>query len=176
MPNQQQDGQSQNDKKQKNKPPSTLPKAMEKRLSLKWLTMQALEASIARLKTQGGQSRVTILTAFGQIEGELQDIRASYAESFVEAGNGQLKPDLSSMVTHLRSEILRRYEEQEQQIEIVDTAPILSLKNVVLHAGGTGQNQGMNIPQLTLFADQVIGFALTEVPTLHELVSTRQLW
>ncbi|PWK14423.1 hypothetical protein [Tumebacillus permanentifrigoris] len=165
MSNQQQDEQSQDKKKQKKKPPSTLPKAMEKRLSLKWLTMQALEASIARLQAQGGQPRVTILTAFGQIEGELQDIRASYAESFVEEANGQYKPDLASMVTHLRSELLRTYEEQEKQIEIVDTAPILSLRDVVLQSSGS--DLSTKLPQLTLFADQVIGFALSDVPTVQ---------
>lgn len=167
MPNQQQQQDQQSQDKKKNKPPSTLPKAMEKRLSLKWLTMQALEAAIARLQAQGGSQRVMILTAFGQIEGELQDIRASYAESFVEAGNGEYRPDIASMVTHLRSELLRTYEQQEKQIQLVDTAPILSLKNVVVQAGGMGQTQPLQLPQLTLFADQVIGFALAEAPTLH---------
>ncbi|MBL0387647.1 hypothetical protein JJB07_13485 [Tumebacillus sp. ITR2] len=155
---------SQDKSKDKNQPPSTLPKAMEKRISLKWLTLQALDNAVARLQAQGGQPRVTILTAYGRIAGELQEIQSSYAESFHEAENGRLTPDVSSMVTHLRSEMLRTLEEQEKQLEIIDTAPILSLKNVVLTQGG---QESVSMPQLTLFADQVIGFTLEEVPTVH---------
>ncbi|KEO84376.1 hypothetical protein [Tumebacillus flagellatus] len=162
MSNQQQE-QSQDESKTK-KPPSTLPKAMEKRVSLKWVTMQALDAAVSRMKAQGGQARVTVLTAYGRITGELQEIQSSYAESFEKQENGTYRPDLASMVTHLRSEMLRRFEEEEKQLEIVDTAPILSLKDV--EVAQVGQSP-LRLPQLTLFADQVIGFTVEELPTLH---------
>lgn len=166
MPNRQSQDEQSQDKSKTNKP-STLPQAMEKRLSLKWLTLQALDVAIQRLKAQGAQPRVTILTAFGEIEGELQEIRSSYAESFIEdEEKGQLEPDIASMVTHLRSELLRTYEQAEPQIDIVDTAPILSLRNVVLR-GPASRRRAEHLPQLTLFADQVIGFALTDVPVMH---------
>ncbi|MGB8954192.1 MAG: hypothetical protein WCC10_02380 [Tumebacillaceae bacterium] len=142
--------------------PTTLPKAMEKRLSMKWLTMQALSDVIERLNAHQEEPRVVLLTAWGQIEGYLREIQPSYAEAFREA-DGHLDPDLASMVTHVRSDMLKRFEKEEKELQLVDNAPILSLTNVVLIQAGSERT----LPQLTLFADQVIGFTLSSLPQLH---------
>lgn len=129
---------------------------------MKWLTMQALSDVIERLKAHQEEPRVVLLTAWGQIEGNLSEIQPSYAEAFREA-NGHLDPDLASMVTHIRSDMLKRFEKEEKELQLVDNAPILSLTNVVLIQDGTERN----LPQLTLFADQIIGFTLSPLPQLH---------
>ncbi|MGZ4121711.1 MAG: hypothetical protein ACXVOI_00685 [Tumebacillaceae bacterium] len=140
-----------------------LPKAMEKRLSMKWLTLEALSNVMARLEANGTKSRVVLLTAGGQVEGTLCELKDSYAESFTTEGD-HLRPDVASMVTHVRTELLRTYEQEEQDLKLVDHAPILSLTDVVV-TNGTGMRQ--SLLQLTLFADQVIGFSLSEVPRLQ---------
>jgi hypothetical protein len=138
-----------------------VPKSMEKRVSMKWLTLQALQHVQKRL--QSGP-RVVLLTAWGQVEGDLCEIEASYAESFTRGADREsLRPDVASMVTHLRSEILAMFEQEEQELHLVDAAPILSLRDVVLKSGSVESR----LPQMTLFADQVIGFAPSHVPELH---------
>ncbi|HEU4963435.1 MAG TPA: hypothetical protein VFV52_06170 [Bacilli bacterium] len=155
-------GQQQQEKKPGVTPP-TLPKAMEKRVSMKWLTLESLRKVIARLEAQGGSAEVLFLTAWGQVHGKFGEIRPSYAESFSQDG-GDLIPDVSSMVTHLRSELLRKFEEEEQELQLVDSGPILSLTDVTLVGGG---GEPTRLPQLTLFADQVIGFSLPGLPKMH---------
>lgn len=141
----------------------TVPKAMEHRLSMKWLTLEALAKLIKRFEIEGAKPRVVLLTAFGKLEGTLCEIQPSYAESYAEEANGALRPDVASMVTHLRSDLLTILEQEEKNLQLLDTAPILSLREVTLQAGG----QEQTLPQLTLFADQVIGFSLTTLPKLH---------
>lgn len=175
--NQQQQGKSD---KQQVPPFPTLPKAMEHRISMKWLTMEALAKVNKLLELKGPEPRVMILTSWGQIEGKMKPIQPSYAESYREE-NGYLVPDIASMVTHVRGDLLGLYEqedsqgqgsqqEQQQQnggsssgLQIVDSAPIISLTDVVLTSGQTVTN----VPQLTLFADQIIGFTLTQEPHIH---------
>lgn len=141
----------------------TLPKSMEKRVSMKWLTLESLRKVIARLETQGGSAEVMLLTAFGRIHGKLGEIKPSYAESFWEEGE-ELVPDVASMVTHVRSDLLRKFEEEEKELQLVDGGPILSLTDVMMV---DAQGKSTSIPQLTLFADQVIGFSLMGVPRVH---------
>jgi len=162
MPQQQENASNSKKKGQQTSFP-VIPKAMEKRVSLKWLTLQALENVVLRLQAQGGSPRVILLTSWGQVEGELAGISSSYAESFFRLDEDSLLPDVASMVTHVRSEMLALFEQEEKKLEIVDTAPILSLVDVTLHGSGTPAK----MPQLTLFADQVIGFALAETPQMH---------
>jgi hypothetical protein len=140
-----------------------LPKALQKRVSMKWVTIEALGKLVNRFRTEGTAPKVVFLTAWGQIEGRLNDIQPSYAESFEESFDHRYTPDIASMVTHMRTELLRTYEEEEKSLELADVAPILSLSDVVLKnaAGET------SLQQFTLFADQVIGFTLTQVPELH---------
>jgi hypothetical protein len=141
----------------------TLPKAMEHRLSLKWLTIEALRKLVKRFEIEGSKPRVMLLTAFGLLEGTLCELQSSCAESYMEEDGGALSPDLASMVTHIRTDMLAMLEKEEKDLKLVDAAPILSLCDVVLKTGGEEQR----LPQLTLFADQVIGFSLTSVPKLH---------
>ncbi|TCP59507.1 hypothetical protein EV586_101727 [Tumebacillus sp. BK434] len=141
----------------------TVPKAMQHRLSMKWLTLEALSKLIKRFEIQGAKPRVVLLTAFGKLEGTLSEIQPSYAQSYSKEANGALRPDVASMVTHLRSDLLTLLEQEEQDLQLLDTAPILSLRDVTLQGGG----QEQTLPQLTLFADQVIGFSLTSIPKLH---------
>jgi hypothetical protein len=170
MPNQQQNQQGQGQQQgessgkqgQGTKMPA-LPKAMEKRVSMKWLTLEALSNVMARLETTGLTTRVVLLTAGGTIEGHLSELKLSYAESFAQEGDA-LRPDVSSMVTHVRAELLRMYEQEEKELELVDNAPILSLTDVVVT---NGQGMRETFGQLTLFADQVIGFSLADVPKMH---------
>lgn len=166
MPNQQQE-QDENSKSsdqqgQSQKTP-LLPKAMEKRVSMKWLTLEALTNVMARLEATGLTTRVVLLTAGGTIVGNLSDLKNSYAESFVQEGKS-LRPDVSSMVTHVRAELLRTYEREENELELVDNAPILSLTDVEVT---NGQGMRETFGQLTLFADQVIGFSLADVPKMQ---------
>lgn len=153
----------QDKKKEANASFPTVPKAMEHRLSMKWLTLEALSKLIKRFEIEGAKPRVVLLTAFGKLEGTLCEIQPSYAESYSEEENGALRPDVASMVTHIRSDLLTVLEQEEKNLQLLDTAPILSLRDVILQ--GTGQEQ--HLPQLTLFADQVIGFSLTSIPKLH---------
>ncbi|ASS75080.1 hypothetical protein CIG75_08880 [Tumebacillus algifaecis] len=161
MANEQND---QQDKEQEAQPAfPTIPMAMEHRLSMKWLTMEALSKLIKRFGIDGTMPRVVLLTAFGKLEGTLCEIKPTYAESYSEEETGELRPDVASMVTHVRSDLLALMEQEEQGLQLVDTAPILSLRDVALYNHG----QKQHLPQLTLFADQVIGFSLTELPRLH---------
>lgn len=139
-----------------------LPKALEKRVSLKWLTMEALSKVATRYGSESQPARVVLLTAWGKIEGRLEEIKPSYAESFTKQGE-TLTPDVASMVTHMRTELLALYEKEEQKLELIDAAPILSLTDVTL---GQGTEQ-VQLSQLTVFADQVIGFSLVSVPQVH---------
>jgi len=161
MPKQDAEQEQTKDKAAKSPMPA-LPKALEKRVSLKWLTMEALSKLAARYGDGQQPSRVVLLTAWGKIEGRLQEIKSSYAESFNEQGEN-LAPDVASMVTHMRTELLALYEKEEQKLELVDSAPILSLTDVTL---GSGAEQ-VQLPQLTVYADQVIGFSLVSVPQVH---------
>jgi len=161
MPNQEQQKNQQQGKGSK-VPFPVLPKSMEKRVSMKWLTLSALENVALRLEAQGGGPRVVLLTSFGRVEGRFDVIRSSYADSFRPHGEG-LEPDIASMVTHVRSELLMLFEQDEKELQIVDVAPILSLVDVEVEQGGVRTS----MPQLTLFADQVVGFSLAHVPTVH---------
>jgi transcription initiation factor TFIID subunit TAF12 len=178
----------------------TLPKVMEHRLSMKWLTMEAL-SKVNRLQSPTGtESRVMLLTPWGQVEGKMEPIASSYADSYRDQ-NGQLTPDYASMVAHIRTDLLSLIEQEDSQsqdqdqqkqaqggqqsqsqgqqqqkqsqqdsggqgggkLELVDAAPLISLTDVVLRSG---QNE-TRLPQLTLFADQIIGFTLLGTPQVH---------
>jgi hypothetical protein len=139
-----------------------LPKTLEKRVSLKWITLEALSKLAARYQNGDQPSRVMLLTAWGKIEGRLEEIKPSSAESFHQADD-RLLPDIASMVTHMRTELLTLYEQEEEQLNVVDAAPILSLTDVTLREGA----KQTRLPQLTVFADQVIGFSLASVPQVH---------
>jgi len=193
MNHQQQQQQGKN--KQPTPPPfPKVPKAMESRVSMKWLTMEALSKVNKTLEVKGPEPRVLILTSWGQIEGKMNPIQPSMAESY-RRENDYLIPDIASMVTHVRADLLELYEQEQSQgqggqqaqgqsqgqgqkqqqqsqqqsggsssgLQIVDSAPIISLTDVVLTSGQTVTN----LPQLTLFADQIIGFTLALEPHIH---------
>ncbi|MFD2168826.1 hypothetical protein [Tumebacillus lipolyticus] len=147
----------------------TIPNAMRGRVSMKWLTLAALAKLIKRFELEGSEPRVMLLTAGGQLEGTLCEIRPSYAESYRKQANGDLSPDVASMVTHMRSDLLALWEQEEQSLQLIDSAPILSLRDVVVYS----YDREQQLSQLTLFADQVIGFSLTALPILSNEKSNR---
>lgn len=147
---------------------SSLPKSYEHRPSMKWMTIESLRVVLERLDN-GTMGRVLFLTPVGVVEGELTEIAPSYSESFESAGEDSFLPELTSMVANLRIDLLRLAEQSDQQLELVDTAPLIGLKRVTIRTSG----QIIELPELTLFADQISGFAISKhtAPehTVHEL-------
>lgn len=140
--------------KSQNVPP--LPKSYDHRASMKWITIESLRIALER--TAGtAMNRVSFLTPVGLVEGELTDIAPSYAESFELADGERFAPDVTSMVANLRIDMLRMMEQQENQLELVDAAPLIGLKNVKIHSAG----QLIEMSELTLFADQITGFSVS---------------
>jgi hypothetical protein len=140
---------------------ASLPKCYEHRASMKWMTIESLRVVLERLdnRTMG---RVLFLTSIGVVEGELTEIAPSYSESFELEGEDSFVPELTSMVANLRIDLLRLAEQSDQQLELVDTAPLIGLKRVTIRTSG----QIIELPELTLFADQISGFAISKL-TVH---------
>ncbi|MFC4767321.1 hypothetical protein [Effusibacillus consociatus] len=135
---------------------SPLPKSYEHRASMKWITIESVRVVLERLKEQTDQ-RIVLLTPVGFVEGELTDIAPSYSESFKMEFGEDLTPDITSMVANLRIDLLRMIEKHEDKLEIIDSAPLIGLKNVTVRSSG----QIYQLPEITIFADQVAGFAVS---------------
>lgn len=133
-----------------------LPKSYEHRASMKWITIESLRYTMDRISTKTG--RIILTTAAGIVEGELTEIAPSYAESFNEEFGNELVPNITSMVANIRIDLLRMMEEQEDQLELIDAAPLVGLKNVTVRTYG----HVFELPEFTLFADQIVGFAIPQ--------------
>jgi hypothetical protein len=134
-----------------------LPKSYEHRASMKWITLEAVRVTMERLRKEAN-GRVVLITAAGMIEGELSDIAPSYAESFDIEFDDQAAANVTSMVANLRIDLLRILEKQENKLELTDAAPLIGLKNVIIRAAG----HMTEVPELTLFADQICGFYMMD--------------
>lgn len=135
----------------------SLPKSYEHRASMKWITLEAVRVTLERLRKEAS-GRVVLLTAAGLIEGELSDIAPTYAESFDIDIDEEAAANVTSMVANLRIDLLRILEKQENKLELTDAAPLIGLKNVIIRIAG----QTVEVPELTLFADQIAGFYLMD--------------
>lgn len=147
--------------KQKEKPSvveiAPLPKSYQHRASMKWITIESARVIMERLQHQTDQ-RIMLLTPVGLVEGELTDIAPSYSESFDEEFGEELVPDITSMVANVRIDLLRMIEKNEDDLQLIDSAPLVGLKNVKVHSA----NQSYELPEITLFADQIAGFTVMD--------------
>ena len=134
-----------------------LPKSYEHRASMKWITIESVRVVMERLKNQTDQ-RISLLTPVGLIDGVLTDIAPSYSESFDTEFAEELVPNITSMVANVRIDLLRLIEKQEDKLELIDSAPLIGLKNVTVRSA----DQVFELPEITLFADQIAGFALSQ--------------
>ncbi|BCJ85777.1 hypothetical protein [Effusibacillus dendaii] len=133
-----------------------LPKSYDHRASMKWITIESLRVVLERLNAHTEQKAV-FLTSIGLIEGELVDIAASFAESFdEETDTRQSVPQVTSMVANVRVELLRVVEKDEKELRLTDSAPLIGLRNATIHL----PDRAVHLPEVTLFADQVVGFAV----------------
>ncbi|GAX91828.1 hypothetical protein [Effusibacillus lacus] len=134
----------------------SLPKSYGHRASMKWITIESVRVVMERSKTLENK-RIVLLTPAGLVEGELTDIAPSYAESFNSELGEELTPNITSMVANVRIDLLRMIEKQEDKLELIDSAPLVGLKNVVVRT----TDHTFKLPEITLFADQIAGFTVS---------------
>ena len=113
------------------------PKGMENRISLKKMTFNILEDSLMAFKeiSESNNSKVILLTALGIIKGRLSP--------FVEG-----------------IDFIKQSEEDHPNVELVDNGAFISLHEVEL-ISASNPNKTINLPQMIIFVDQIIGFSLT---------------
>lgn len=137
-----------------------LPKPLEHRLSTKWTTFEALRILQLRLRAGGSGTNVVLFTSAGVIQGELVDISESYEQS---VGSHSLPDmDVISATVHLRTDLWTMYAQKDQELQPVDSAAVIRLKNVVTRIG----NRRIHLPQLGVFASDVAAFTLTTDPIM----------
>jgi hypothetical protein len=132
-----------------------LPESFGHRASMKWITIESVRVIMERLKDQTNR-RIMLLTPVGLIEGELTDIAPSYSESFDAEFGEELAPNVTSMVANVRIDLLKMMEKQEDDLELIDAAPLIGLRNVTVRSSA----QTFQLPEITLFADQIAGFTV----------------
>lgn len=132
-----------------------LPAAFQHRMSIRWLTFESLRILMQRRAAQGVSATVLLLTAMGPVQGELSDLQSTY-EASVDPNMPQL--DTASATAHLRMKLWTLYAKVDDELEPSDGAPLLRLRNAVVGFGA----QSIKMPELALFASDVIGFGLSE--------------
>ena len=133
-----------------------------KRISLKSMTINQLSVLTEQFKELDDKNdfQVLLLTPFGFIKGDLHEIASE--EELIQKNpdqENQFSVDLSALIT-LRSNHIRKLEEEVSELKIVDNGAALNLKNVEVYKD-LSQGPIMNTNQLIVFADQVISFSLT---------------
>jgi hypothetical protein len=94
------------------------------------------------------------LTSAGLIQGELADITDTYEASVTEERPDHV--DTASAVTHLRTELWKVYAQRDSELGPTDSGALVHLLQAVLRIGG----RRIRLPHLTVFASEIVGFAL----------------
>lgn len=140
-----------------------VPASSQNRISMKWLTVEALRVAIERANQIQPGHRAVFLIPQGTVEGDISEIRSSTAESYIEGSNDSFTADIASLTANIRTELLRLTEETEEDLQVIDSGAMIVLSNVKLMTHqGTQQ-----LSQMTIFADQIIGFTTTEPTSTH---------
>ena len=126
---------------------------------MKWSTLEALRILQDRLTSQGTTVRVLLMIPMGLVEGELADLTDTYEDSVAGDEVSEVSTvDVASATAHLRTELLRMYNERDPELQPTDTGALIRLTDVVLRDHG----RRVRLPQLTLFATDVAGFAVAD--------------
>lgn len=145
---------------------SIIPKCFNNRLSLKSATFQSLEALIYTIndaKNVGQNNvKVLILTSLGQIKADLAPFCTDKDKSFIKKNDDnphEAGLDISYIMTIRNNHIIDLEKDSDEEFKIVDSSPVVYLKNVELTSLSAPQT-ALKYEQLILFADQIIGFSI----------------
>jgi hypothetical protein len=148
-----------NREKADNRPWTNLPAAWQNKVSMRWLTLEALRVLQQRVANQS-PVRVLLWTTAGCVEGELADIVEHYDESRSTDDPGDT--DVASAVVHLRYDLWNLYAEKNPELQAVDSAALIHVRNATVRIGA----RRLRIPHMAVFAQDVVGFTLTGLPVL----------
>jgi hypothetical protein len=131
----------------------SLPRTIERRYSLKAATIRVLGV-MAEAVSKTRPCQVLLLTSLGIISGTISPM-ATTKDQFTTNIEGTVD---QSYVYQLRNDHLKKFEEEQAKVEIVDNDSAINLVDATLVSG---QNTH-TFKQLLIFSDQIIGFSLLD--------------
>jgi len=142
-----------------------IPKIVENRVSLKSMTLSALNSCISVLNDLAEQNnlRVVLLTPSGIIKGKIvpvvEIVEGNEFLKQISPENSSFEADIS-FVYALRQKTLIEWEKENPNLQVVDNGAFINLKDVELTSPSTPGIKN-NFSQLIVFVDQIVGFSLT---------------